>query len=110
MTNVDANNFLTVEQAYYSSLVFFDAFSRPHGIPTSSANFGVWGFQSISTSFFDFGVINNAVCGFDPATAIVHGTGLLALTVPITVLVTIGLAFFLFRKESTVTASPSIRS
>jgi hypothetical protein len=97
--NVDANDFSTIEQVYHTNTIFFDAFSRPIGIPLSSANFGIWGFQSISASLLNFGVVNDAVCGFNPATANVYGPGLLSLTVPITILAIVGLLLLLLKER-----------
>jgi hypothetical protein len=89
--NVDLNSHSAVEQIG-EGFLYFDAFSRPASLPLESANLGVWGVQSISATFMNFGVVSDGVCAFNPAYAVVHGYGLLVLTVPITVVVILGLA------------------
>jgi hypothetical protein len=91
--NVDPNNSSALGSVWFSGLFYFDAFTRPASVPIASANFGVWGQQSISAYFLNFGVVSNCVCGFNPSYNTLNGIGLLPLTMPITVLVVLGLAF-----------------
>ena len=90
--NIDPNNPSTIEQVCPKGLVYFDAFSRPASGPLDSANLGVWGVESISATFTNFGVVSDGLCAFNPAADIVNGPGLLVLTVPITMVVILGLA------------------
>jgi hypothetical protein len=94
--NVDPNNSSALGKAWLSGLFYFDVFTRPAGVPAASANFGVWGQQSVSAYFLNFGVVSNDVCAFNPSYDTMSGIGLLPLTVPITVLVVLGLASLLF--------------
>lgn len=100
--NVDLNNPSAVGQIS-KGLLYFDAFSRPTSVPLESANLGVWGVQSISATFLNFGVASDGVCAFNPAYAVVNGPGLLVLTMPITIVVILGLALlFLHGRRSHV--------
>jgi hypothetical protein len=90
--NVDQNNPSTIEKACPKGLVYFDAFSRPDAVPLDSANLGVWGVQSITAAFTNFGVVSDGLCAFNPAADIVNGPGLLVVTVPITMVMILGLA------------------
>lgn len=98
--NVDSNNPSAVGQIC-KGFLYFDAFSRPASVPLESANLGVWGVQSISATFTNFGFVSNGVCAFNPAYAVAYGYGLLVLTVPMTIVVILGLALlFLYGDRS----------
>ena len=98
--NVDLNNPSALGQVS-KGFLYFDAFSRPSSVPLEAANFGAWGVQSTSATFTNFGVVSDGVCTFNPAYAVVNGYGLLVLTVPITIVVLLGLALlFLYGRSS----------
>jgi hypothetical protein len=90
--NVDLDNPSALGQVS-KGLLYFDVFSRPASVPLESANFGVWGVQSISATFTNFGVVSNSALASNPAHVVVNGPGLLVFTVPITIVVILGLAF-----------------
>jgi hypothetical protein len=91
--NVDPNDSSASGKVWLLAHFYFDAFIRPAGIPMASANFGVWGQQSVSAYFFNFGVVSNSVCAFNPSSDTANGLGLFPLTLPITILVALGLAY-----------------
>jgi hypothetical protein len=77
-------------------------------VPLESANLGVWGVESISATFANFGVVSDGVYAFNPAYAVIHGPGILVLTVPITVIVILGLALLFLHGHGSGPVMPKV--